>query len=310
MVIWLHIHINLYILHTSIHLKCYYITRHYNTYVVQCIIYTGGTHTALVKGYNREVYTDALARLPTGKAAGPDDIHNDVLMWLPLQFHDMLHRYFTQIWAHQYTPKLWKDSTTILLYKKDDPSQIANNRPIWLKRTIYKLWTTTVTRVLTDYVENNDIIGPAQEGFRRKKSTRNQIHRLSKAMEDALTTDNNIHVLYVDFVDAFGSVDHARLHAILEAMGIPTDAVNIIRDLYEGASIRVRTPKGDTAPIPVQGRGTVQGDTLRPLLFILFIEPLLRWLQQGDKGYHFHTSNTQLGPVTYADDLAIFTNKI
>eukprot|EP00959_Pyramimonas_sp_CCMP1952_P119023 2488416-Pyramimonas_sp.AAC.1 len=74
-----------------------------------------------------------------------------------------------------------------------------------------------------------------------------------------MLTDRNIHVLYVDFVDAFGSVDHARLHCIMQAMGIPRDAVRLVEDLYRGASITIRTPnKGDTPPIPVMGRGTVQ----------------------------------------------------
>ena len=40
-------------------------------------------------------------------------------------------------------------------------------------------------------------------------------------------------MLYVDFTDAFGSVDHARLHCIMESMGIPRDAIDVIKDLYQ-----------------------------------------------------------------------------
>ena len=67
---------------------------------------------------------------------------------MPVAFHDMLHEYFTLLWAHGYTPKLWKDSMTVMLYKKDDPYKVGNYRPIGLKRTVYKLWTATLTRVL------------------------------------------------------------------------------------------------------------------------------------------------------------------
>ena len=84
----------------------------------------------------------------------------------------------------------------------------------------------------------------------------------------------------MDFTDAFGSVDHARLHCIMESMGIHEDATAVMKDLYQGASIVITTPKGDTPPIPIMGRGTIQGDTLSPLLFIIYMEPLLRWLQE------------------------------
>ena len=99
------------------------------------------------------------------------------------------------------------------------------------------------------------------------------------AMEDAQLTKSDTQVLYVDFEDAFGSVDHSRLHIIMESMGIPQDTVDIIKDLYQGASITIKTPRGNTPPIPIQGKGAIQGDTLSPLLFIIYIAPLHRWLK-------------------------------
>ena len=90
-------------------------------------------------------------------------------------------------------------------------------------------------------------------------------------------------------------------------MGIPEDAIAVVKDLYEGASIVVQTPKGNTTPIPIAGRGTIQGDTLSPLLFIIYAEPLLRWLARGDAAYKLKTSDTRVGPLAYADDLAVVT---
>eukprot|EP00959_Pyramimonas_sp_CCMP1952_P236171 4935745-Pyramimonas_sp.AAC.1 len=89
----------------------------------------------------------------------------------------------------------------------------------------------------------------------------------------------------------------------MRAVGIPEGLIEVVRDLYEGASIVVRTPAGDTRPIPIMGRGTIQGDSLSPLLFILYIEPLLRWLAKGGQAYSFKTSDQRVGPLAYADDL-------
>ena len=130
------------------------------------------------------------------------------------------------------TPGKWKDDITVLLYKKGDPGLVANHRPIGLKRSIYKLWTSVVTRILTDYIEEKGLLSKAQAGFRRQKRTHHQMQRLILALEDAKLSKSNTQVLYVDFVDAVGSVDHTRLHEIMGAMGIPQYAIDLINETY------------------------------------------------------------------------------
>ena len=156
------------------------------------------------------------------------------------------------MWVHKCTPPQWKDDNTILLYKKGDLAVVQNHRPIGLKRTIYKLWTsaTVTTRVLTGYIDEHTLIGEAQAGFRTGRNTTHQLQRLRLALEDAKLTKSDIQVVYVDFTDAFGSVDHARLHCIMESMGIPGDAVDMVKDLYQRASISSRHPKAIHHPSP------------------------------------------------------------
>jgi hypothetical protein len=45
---------------------------------------------------------------------------------------------------------------------------------------------------------------------------------------------------------------------------------------------------GKTKPIPIL-RGIIQGDTLNPYMFIIFLEPLLQRLDQDRLGYIFKT---------------------
>lgn len=104
-----------------------------------------------------------------------------------------------------------------------------------------------------------------------------QLQRLVYAAEDASHFPQDLYVLFLDLTSAFNTVDHAKLIRIMLDLGFPPEAVGIVGNLYVGATSTVRVGNiGDTAPIPIL-RGTIQGDTLSPFLFLVFIEPLLRW---------------------------------
>jgi hypothetical protein len=54
----------------------------------------------------------------------------------------------------------------------------------------------------------------------------------------------------------------------------------------------------------------IQGDILSPYLFIIFLEPLLKWSQQGSNGYTFGISKVKISSAAYADDLAAIANRL
>jgi hypothetical protein len=93
-------------------------------------------------------------------------------------------------------------------------------------------------------------------------------------------------------------------------LGYPQDAINLIGNIYSNSStIFSGSHFGKTKPVHIQ-RGTIQGDTLSPYLFIISLEPLLRWLERGNLGYKLKTSQYILNSTAYADDLAIITSNI
>jgi hypothetical protein len=47
-------------------------------------------------------------------------------------------------------------------------------------------------------------------------------------LEDARFTIQDIYLLFIDFTNAFGSIDHARLLAIMNNLGYPEDAITLM----------------------------------------------------------------------------------
>jgi hypothetical protein len=197
-----------------------------------------------------------------------------------------------------------------LLYKKEDPTYLQNYRPIALANNIYKLFTSTLTSMLSTYGETYQILNESQEGFREERCTTRQIQLIIATLEDAKYTKQDIYILYIDFKNAFGSIDHARLLIVMEDIGYPIDAISLIGNIYTDSTTSfLGTNFGTTQPINIQ-RGTIQGDTLSPYPFLIFLEPLLRWLQRDQLGYTFRTSENKVSAVAYTDDLATITNTI
>ena len=231
-------------------------------------------------------YQAQLKHVSNNKQPGPDRIANELLKALPQEWHDTIHALFVIMWITGETPSAWKTSTTTLLHKKNDALSLANYRPIALANALYNLWTGTVNHVSMHHALRYNIIHQAQEGGILGRNTHRQLRTLINAFEDAHLHHQDLFMLYVDFSSAFNLVDHDKLLCIMHDVGMPPDVIEVVKNLYEDASTVIHLPGGNTDPIAIE-RGTIQGDPLSPFLFLIYIEPLLRWLHVGGRGYKF-----------------------
>ncbi|EYC43945.1 hypothetical protein Y032_0476g2139 [Ancylostoma ceylanicum] len=83
----------------------------------------------------------AIKSVKNRTAPGPDRIRPEHLKNLPTALVNTLARLFTRYRSECKVPSQWKTSRTVLLYKKGDPQDIGNYRPICLLSEAYKLFT-------------------------------------------------------------------------------------------------------------------------------------------------------------------------
>ena len=144
-----------------------------------------------------------------------------------------------------------------------------------------------------------------QEGFRPGRGTSRQISNVFSTLEEAHITDKDLYMLYIDFSSAFNTIGHAQLFEILNYMKYPAQIIKAIMAIYEKPTTVVATPYGNTDTIELK-RGTIQGDTLSPLIFTIFIDPMLQWIYQESEGVTSELGQHEANHNGYADDLLIF----
>ncbi|KAK3280534.1 hypothetical protein CYMTET_11628 [Cymbomonas tetramitiformis] len=263
-------------------------------------------------GYSKAVHT-----LNNNKAPGPTRTPNEILKYMPEDFHDALHALMLEMWNSKHVPLTWKKGTFCFHHKKGDVTLQQNYRPIALLEGVFKLYTSQIANMLSTFCETQGILAQAQEGSREKRNTLRQLTRVTNAIEDANVSGRELHGLYVDFENAYGSVDHNKLLYTMQYLGIPDELTQVVRDVlgtqsHDTMSMYTRVG-GETSHKTVQvQRGLLQGDSMSPLLFIIYQEPLLRWLEVGEHGYQhkYAAEQERLGPLrttagAFVDDLLI-----
>ena len=131
----------------------------------------------------------------------------------------------------QEVPKTWKQGLIVKLPKKGDLKECYNWRGITLTSVPSKVFG----RVIIDRIRNgvNNKLRDEQAGFRRGRSTVEQIFVLRNIIEQVVEWQSTLYVTFVDFEKAFDSVDRESLWKIMSSYGIPPKIIKMIQILYE-----------------------------------------------------------------------------
>ena len=253
----------------------------------------------------REDFDWYLATLSKGRAPGPDEAPYEIITIGPDELKRSLHECLNKILAEGKSPPAeWLGGLVRFLPKPGgDPLDPTSYRPVCLLATVYKILSAIITDRLYRLCEQNGLLESSQEGFRRKRCTQRQVQSLHWVIEQAAQSGGTLYVAYLDFENAFNSVDHEAVWRWLAELNIPD--VDLLRSLYEGAHYEADLPYGRSAPVTLT-RGTKQGDILSPLLFGLIFNALLIGLRLSGVGHRLITGQ-QSNNRGFADDVALTT---
>jgi hypothetical protein len=161
-----------------------------------------------------------------------------------------IHRLIRCIWNKDELPQQWKESIIVPIYKKGDKTYCNKYRGINLLSNAYKILSNILLAMLTSYV--TEVIGDHQCGFRRNRSTTDQIFYIREILEKKWEYNGTVHQLFIDFKKAYDSVKREVFYNVLFDFGIPKKLVRLIKMCLNETCSKVRVVKLLFDKFPIQ----------------------------------------------------------
>ena len=128
--------------------------------------------TILNSSFSVDEVKKCIHKLKSNKCPGPDNILNEFLKYSPQNILELYTDIFNAILKCGVVPQQWGIGYIRPLYKnKGDPNDPNNYRGITITSCLGKLFTALINSRLGKFVEDIELIGPEQAGFRSGYST-------------------------------------------------------------------------------------------------------------------------------------------
>jgi hypothetical protein len=128
-------------------------------------------------------------------------------------------------------------------------------------------------KIVEERLRKTTKIDEMQFGFMPGKSTVDAIFIVRQLYEKALEGNKKLFCAFVDLEKAYDRVPRELIWWCLRKRGVTEKIVRIIKEMYDGAKTKVKTPGGPTDEFEIKV-GLHQGSSLSPYLFLLVIDTI------------------------------------
>ena len=213
---------------------------------------------------------------------------------LPSTFKESLLLVLNQIWVESVYPDQWKEAIIIPVLKPGkDPKSPNSYRPISLTCCLGKLIEKMVSNRLMWYLEKNNLLSEAQMGFRKHRSTIDNLVQLESVIQNSFSRRSHSVVVFFDIEKAYDMIWRYSILNTLHKWGLRGNLPNFIKSFLNNRTFKVRVGNS-TSGVRQLENGIPQGSTISVVLFAIAINELTTSISPS------------IGKMLYVDDLAIY----
>ncbi len=189
-------------------------------------------------------------------------------------------------------PDKLKIAKIIPVFKADSKLQPGNYRPISLLPIIGKVFERLVYNRVYSFISKMNILTDKQYGFQKGKATEHALLELQSKIIYAIEHKLNSCCIFLDFAKAFDTVNHNILLDKLYHYGIRGTIHDWFKSYLSNRQQCVQV-NGHLSEFTTVRHGVPQGSILGPLLFLLYINDIVK-------------TTPKLEFLLFADDTSIF----
>ena len=233
-----------------------------------------------------------ILNLDISKSSGVDDISAKLIKHAGNEVVNTLTELVNLSLNQGKFPYKWKHAKIFPLFKIGDFNSMTTYRPISILPVVSKVMERIVHKQLYDYLVNNNVLSEAQFGFRPCHSTASALGALTESWLRSIDEGLIIGALFIDLRRAFDTVDSSILLIKLQKLGMSNNALSWFKSYLTNRKqhVVVREANSSTRSINL---GVPQGSILGPLLFLIYIDDIIKVLKEGNV-------------IMYADDTTLY----
>ena len=223
-------------------------------------------------------------------AAGPDEVYNEMIKNLDFFLRRKLLTLINSLWNTGELPDSFTEAHAIALPKPD-----GGRRYISLTSCLGKLMEKLVTTRLQWWLENRKFFDNYQAGFRRNRSTLDNLVKLDSDIKISLEKGQRTVAIFFDLNKAYDITWRHLIMKILQEYGVDGKMLQYCQNFMSNRKFKVLN--GNTASSErLQKNGVPQGGVLSVVLFLIAMESLKK----------IRSKNSGVNILTYADDIVAY----
>ena len=216
--------------------------------------------------FSQREFAAALQHLKLGKSPGPDSICSELKLHAGAALKLWLRDFLSSCLRRLKISKIWRRALVVTIPKPAKPvGDPKSYRPKSLLCVPYKILERLIYALVKPLID--PLLPKQQAGFRRGKSTADQVVLLTQNIEDSFEAKKKAGAVFVNLTAAYDTAWHRGLTCKLLRLLPDKHMVKMIMELVRNRSFTLTTGDSKQSRLRRLKNGVPQGSVLAPFLF-------------------------------------------